>query len=95
MSNPIVKPLITEKTIAFAKDSKYTFIVNIKSDKKSIANAVEKAFGVKVVSVLITLIKGRTKRVGKKRNEININAIKKAVVKLAEGQKIDLFELSG
>jgi ribosomal protein L23 len=44
--------------------------------------------------VLTTHIKGKTKRVGKRRAEKAISSIKKAVVFLKPGQKISLFELS-
>lgn len=94
MDNPIIKPIITEKTIALAKDRKYTFIVDSVSNKKSIVNAVEKAFNVKVLRIATSVMKGRTKRVGKRRNEVSVSPYKKAVVKLSEGQKIDLFELA-
>lgn len=70
-----MKPLITEKSIADAKNGNlYTFLVDPKWGKYKIKEAVEKLFGVNVLSV-------RTAR-------------KKAFVKLAEKDKIDLFEAS-
>ncbi len=93
--NPIIKPVITEKTIALASKGKFTFVVHPTADKQSIKIAVEKAFGVDVVSIVTNLIKGKTMRVGKARREKTISPFKKAVVKLTSGQKIDLFELSG
>lgn len=95
MNDVIIRPVITEKSMALANKSKYTFIVDKASDKLKIKKTVEDMFNVKVLDVVTSLIKGKTKRVGQRRAEKNITAIKKAVVRLEAGQKIDLFEISG
>lgn len=88
----ILAPIITEKSTLDAKNGKFTFKVAKESDKPEVKKAVEEVFKVDVVSVATQMIKGRRKRVGKLRIEVSERPWKKATVKLAEGQKIDLFE---
>lgn len=92
-SNILVKPLITEKTIADASNSnEYTFLVHQTFSKPQIKEAVEKTFEVKVVSVRTGMLRGKTKRSGR-RLASKTSDIKKAFVKLAEKDKIELFEV--
>ncbi|MBM7853828.1 large subunit ribosomal protein L23 [Desulfohalotomaculum tongense] len=93
MKNPrdiIIKPVISEKSTDLLADNKYTFWVDKKANKIEIRQAVEKLFNVKVVKVNTMNVKGKTKRVrqyvGKTPDR------KKAIVKLAEGDKIEIFE---
>ena len=51
----ILKPVITEKTMAITAEGKYTFIVAPEAGKTEIADAVEKLFGVKVTGVNVLL----------------------------------------
>ena len=95
MKNPIIKPIITERSIALANSGKFTFAVDKSAGKRQIKLAVEEAFNVKVITVLTSIIKGKTKRVGTRRKEEAVSSWKKALVKLESGQKIDLFELAG
>ena len=60
----IVKPIITERSSMDMQEGKYTFKVNKKATKVEIAKAVEKLFGVKVLSVNTISVKGKQKRVG-------------------------------
>ena len=55
----IIRPHITEKSTMDAQDGKYTFVVNMKATKIDIKNAVEKIFGVKVLSVNTMHVKGK------------------------------------
>ena len=90
--NIIVKPLITEKTTKLAEDpnlNQYTFVVNKKANKVEIKKAIELIFNVKVLSVNTVNVLPKYKKMGK--YEGFKPAYKKAVVKLAEGQKIDAF----
>lgn len=89
----IQSPLITEKSYADAQNGKYTFVVALTADKNDIKKAVEEQFKVKVIDIATVIVKGKVKRVGKKRTEKKISPMKKAVVKLEKGQKIDLFDL--
>ncbi len=87
----IRKPLVTEKsTIARDDANKYIFEVDRRANKIEIEKAVEKIFKVKVVSVRTMNVEGKKKRlgriVGKKSDR------KKAVVTLAPGQSIEVFE---
>ena len=85
-------PIITEKTMALKEnDNKYTFKVLKSANKIEIKNAVEQIFKVKVVSVNTINVLPKRKRVGQ--HEGFKPAYKKAIVKLAEGNKIDAFEI--
>ena len=86
----IVKaPIITEKATAIAQEQgKYVFKVDPKATKSEIKNAIEKIFKVKVERVSTINTKPKKKRVG--RYSGLTNKYKKAIVKLAEGQTINL-----
>ena len=60
----IIKPIVTERSSMDLQEGKYTFKVNKKATKVEIAKAVEKLFGVKVLSVNTISVKGKQKRVG-------------------------------
>ena len=88
----ILKPVITEKSMAAMGDKKYTFLVNPEANKTQIKEAVELAFGVKVAKVNTIRMQGKVKRTGAypagKRAEY-----KKAVVTLTPDSKtIEFFE---
>lgn len=90
----LIKPIITEKaTLASESRNCYSFQVNTKSNKVEIKKAVEAAYGVSVEKV-------RTINVRPDRNTRHTkagiqhgktNAVKKAIVQLAEGESIDLY----
>ena len=85
----IVRPLITKKTMKMqADDNKVTFEVARHANKTQVRMAIEEIFKVKVEKVNIVNVRPRTKRVGK--YEGTTSAVRKAIVKLAEGQKIEL-----
>lgn len=86
----LLRPMITEKSTIMADMGKYSFRVAPKANKIEIKEAVQKTFGVTVEDVNITKLKGKVKRYGprfKKRPDI-----KKAVVTLKSGDKIQLIE---
>lgn len=86
----LIRPIITEKTSVMMQENKYTFQVPMEANKVEIRQAVEAIFGVKVLSVNTIRVFGKTKRMGKyvgKRSDY-----KKAIVKLAEGNTIQIFE---
>lgn len=87
----IVRPLITEKSTQLIELNKYTFEVKQGSNKVEVAKAVEELWGVKVVNVNMMNTQRKTRRVGK--YEGLRPAVQKAVVTLAEGDKLDVFEL--
>ncbi len=80
-------PVVTEKSTMGTQDGRYTFKVDRGANKIDIQKAVEHFFGVDVVSV------NTLNRVGKKRRFKGVlgqtSGIKKAVVRLKEGQVID------
>ncbi len=86
----IKRPLITEKNTYHAEKNTYVFKVDSKSTKPEIRKAVEVAFGVKVVTVRTAICRDRARRTAK--NVSKVNYWKKAMVQIAEGQKIKLFE---
>ena len=86
----LVRPIVTEKTSVMMQDNKYTFEVPLNANKTEIRQAVEKVFNVKVVSVNTVRVSGKTKRMG--RSEGRTSDYKKAIVKLAEGNTIPVFE---
>ena len=87
----IVRPIVTEKSSAAYQDrSEYTFEVHPDANKIAIKQAVEQLFGVKVTGVWTMNQRGKTRRVGK-----TVGARsnwKKAIVKLREGDTIEIFE---
>ena len=85
----IKAPVVTEKATRLGQEEgKYLFKVDSKAAKDQIKNAVEKIFNVKVERVQTINAKAKKKRVG--RYAGMSNKYKKAIVKLAEGQTIDL-----
>ena len=88
----ILKPVVTEKTMALMADKKYTFLVHTEANKTQIKEAVEKMFpGTKVAGVNTINMDGKNKRrgmvVGKTAKS------KKAIVALTEDSKdIEIFE---
>ena len=87
------RPIITEKSFQEASQGVYTFKVDRKTNKNQIKKAVEEQFKVEVVSVRTLNYKGKKRKFGKKKLEIQMPAFKKALVKLKKGQKIDIFEV--
>ena len=85
-------PIITEKSMALKENyNKYTFKVAKSANKIEIKNAVEEIFKVKVLSVSTVNVLPKNTRVGQ--HEGFKPAYKKAICKLAEGDKIDAFEI--
>ena len=85
----IKAPVVTEKSARLSQDENvYSFSVDPKANKTEIKLAIEKIFNVKVVDVKTINVHPRKKRVG--RYSGLTNRKKKAIVKLAAGQTIDL-----
>jgi large subunit ribosomal protein L23 len=85
----LLAPVISEKSYGLIDENKYTFLVRPDANKTQIKIAVEKVFNVKVTSVNTLNRQGKRKRtrIGFGRR----NDTKRAVVSLAEGDRIDLF----
>ena len=84
------RPLITEKYSGQQAQGKYTFEVAAATTKFQIKQAVEKAFKVRVTSVNVLNVAGKNRRRG--RMIIPARPLKKAVVTLKPGDKIEIFE---
>jgi large subunit ribosomal protein L23 len=87
------KPLVTEKVSAMNEKGRYGFIVDINANKVEIKKAVEKQYGVNVLSVNTMNVMGKLRTrytkagvlAGRKPN------YKKAIITLAEGEVIDFY----
>jgi len=86
----IQQPLMTEKGSYLLAEDKYAFRVAKGANKTQIKQAVEKAFEVRVVAVNVMNVRGKQRRWGGRENPSP--AWKKAIVTLASGDKIELFE---
>ena len=85
----LIAPVVSEKSYGLLDANKYTFLVRPSANKTEIKIAVEKVFNVKVTGVNTINRTGKTRRTkfgtGKRANT------KRAIVSLAEGQRIDIF----
>ena len=86
----IIEPVISEKSYDLIEHSNtYTFVVDPRSNKTEIKQAIQDIFDVKVTSVNTQNRQGKVKRTGwvtgKRKN------VKRALVTLADGQSIELF----
>ncbi len=87
----IIRPVISEKSYNLIEsEGQYTFQVDRRANKNQIKRAIESAFDVKVDKVNTAHVKSKPKRQGLTRGRTS--TWKKAVVKLAEGERIELFE---
>ncbi|MBN7274146.1 50S ribosomal protein L23 [Ligilactobacillus pobuzihii] len=87
----ILRPVITEASMADLDDKRYTFDVNTQATKFQIRDAVEEIFDVKVANVNVMNLKGKKKRMG--RYEGYTKKRRKAIVTLTpESQEIKIFE---
>ncbi len=89
----ILAPIVSEKSYSLIDQNAYTFMVHPGANKTEIRQAVESIWGVKVVGVNTINRKGKSKRfrftTGKRPDT------KRAIVKLAPGDKIEIFEQQG
>ena len=89
----ILAPVVSEKSYSLLDLNSYTFVVHPDANKTEIRQAVETIWGVRVLSVNTLNRKGKLKRFrfvqGRRPNS------KRAIVKLAEGDKIEIFETQG
>ena len=85
----LLRPVISEKSYRLADDGKYTFVVALGANRTQIRQAVETVFGVRVTSVNTLNRPGKRRRTrygwGKRPDT------KRAIVSLAEGERIDIF----
>jgi large subunit ribosomal protein L23 len=89
----VLEPVVSEKSYSLLDSNAYTFVVHPQANKTEIRKAVEEIWGVRVTKVNTNNRRGKKKRFrfveGRRANT------KRAVVKLAEGDKIEIFEQQG
>jgi len=88
----IIRPVVSEKSYGLLEDGVYTFVVDPRATKIQIHEAVEAIFSVRVVKVNTLNRKGKRKRNRKSQTFGSRPDIKRAIVTLAPGARIDLFE---
>ena len=90
----LVRPLVTEKSsYQSGKLIQYSFIVANEATRTMVKDAIETLFDVKVMRVnIINAPAKRGRRARSRRLLVRRSAYKKAIVTLAEGQTLDIFE---
>jgi len=86
----IIAPVLSEKAYGGYAEGRYTFWVHPEATKTEVKNAVQQAFKVKVMEVNVMNVAGKKKRMG--RYEGRRANRKKAIVTVAQGQKIEALE---
>ena len=86
----LIAPVVSEKSYSLIEDNKYSFRVHEKAHKTQIRQAVEELFEVKVEAVNIVKVPSKPKRRGFSQGKKP--GWKKAIVQLAEGESIEIFE---
>ena len=86
----IIRPVVSEKSYGGLERNTYTFLVDPRSNKTEIKEAIQKIWNVRVTSVNTLNRKGKVKRrrftEGKRADQ------KRAIVTLAQGDSIEIFE---
>jgi large subunit ribosomal protein L23 len=89
----IVRPVVSEKSYAGLEGNSYTFLVDQRANKTEIKEAIQQIWNVRVLGVNTMTRKGKVKRTrfntGKRPDQ------KRAVVTLAAGDSIEIFEAKG
>jgi large subunit ribosomal protein L23 len=88
----IVAPVVSEKSYALIEGNAYTFVVDKRASKPETHDAVEAIWGVKVLKVNTLNRKGKTQRTRKANRQGKKPDTKRAIVTLAAGERIELFE---
>ena len=86
----LLAPVVSEKSYSLIGDRKYSFKIHPDAHKTQVRQAVEDLFDVKVTRVNIVTVQSKPKRRGMHKGIRP--GWKKAVVQLAEGQTIEIFE---
>jgi large subunit ribosomal protein L23 len=89
----ILAPIVSEKSYSLIENNAYTFLVHPRANQTEIRQAVEAIWNVRVVGVNTVTRKGKTKRF--RFTEGRRIDTKRAIVKLAEGDSIEIFEQQG
>ncbi|OGD79137.1 50S ribosomal protein L23 [Candidatus Collierbacteria bacterium RIFOXYB1_FULL_49_13] len=92
MNSLIIKPHLTEKTMAATAHNRFAFLVSPKANKNQIKEAVQAAFGVHVTGITTRTKKSLTHRHARTGKTITSSRKKIAYVQLKSGETITLFE---
>jgi large subunit ribosomal protein L23 len=87
----LIEPIISEKSWKLQEDNKYTFKVHLKANKVEIKKAVEEIFKVKVEKVWVQNFRGKPRR-HRFYERGRTPRWRKAIVKVAEGDKIEIYQ---
>ncbi len=88
----LIRPVVSEKSYALQDNGVYTFIVHPNASKPEIHDAVERLFGVKVTKVNTLNRQGKTRRDRRTNRRGKRPDTKRAIVTLAEGDSIEIFQ---
>ena len=94
LSDVLIRPVLSEKVNKLTeKHNRYTFIVDRKANKLEIKKAVEEFYGIQVEEVNTIIVPSKVKQRNTKAGLLTGRkpAKKKAIVKVAEGESIDLY----
>lgn len=86
----LLRPVLSEKAVAEIQHGKYAFFVHLSANRTQVKDAVERVFNVEVVKINMSLVRPKDKRVGRYSGKTARR--KKAIVTLAEGQRIQQLE---
>ena len=86
----IIRPIVSEKSYAGLEAGSYTFLVDPRANKTEIKEAVQAIWEVRVISVNTMNRRGKVKRRGYTKGKRPDQ--KRAIVTLAEGDSIEIFE---
>ena len=89
----LLRPVITERSMGETNGGRYTFAVAKDATKRDIADAISESFKVDVVAVNVIHVPGKTRRLGRRTG--HKPDWKKAIVTLAEGQRIEKYFVEG
>lgn len=87
----MIKPIFTEKSLSEAKKGKYSFWVSLTDTKMSLKAEIAQTFGVKVLTIKTSIVKGEKGKNARGRKFAK-KSVKKVVVTLKKGDKIDIYE---
>lgn len=86
----LIEPILTEKANRLREENKYTFRVSPLATKYEVSDAVRRLFNVKVLDCTTMNVRGKEKRLRGRPGKTS--SYKKAIVKLAAGESIKVFE---
>lgn len=90
----IVGPVVTDKAYRLSRNfNKLALYVHMHANKPLVKRALEELFNVKVEEIRMLVRKGKTRRVG--RRAVQGSSSKKAIITLAKGYSLDLFDQAG